>query len=93
MRLRSHLQILTIGTLLPVALFGLASTVVIAERERNLIRRGGTERTLALLTAVDAELDGYLNSLHALAGSAALAEGNLRAFHAEAVRALSLIHI
>lgn len=90
MRLRSHLQILTLGTLLPVVLFGFAATAVIAERERNLVRRGGTERTLALLTAVDAELDGYLNSLQALAGSAALSDGNLEAFHAEAVRALSL---
>lgn len=90
MRLRSHLQILTVGTLLPMVAFGLAATVIIADRERDLMLRGGTERTLALLTAVDAKLDGYLESLGALGGSSALSRDDLAAFHAEAQRALLL---
>lgn len=90
MRLRSHLQILTVGTLLPMVLFGLVATVVIAGHERDLLLRGGTERTLALLTAVDTKLDGYLESLGALAGSSALERDDLAAFHAEAYRALVL---
>lgn len=92
MRLRSHLHVLTIGTLLPVIVFGLAATAIIAERERDLLQRGATDRNRALLTAVDAELDGYRESLQALAGSSVLAAGDLEAFHAEAVRALRLQH-
>lgn len=90
MRLRSHLQILTVGTLLPVVVFGLAAGAIIAERERDLIRRGGSERTLALLTAVDAKLEGYGESLRALAGSSALSRDDLPSFHAEMSRALPI---
>lgn len=90
MRLRSHLQILTVGTLLPVVVFGLAAGAIIAERERELVRRGGSERTLALLTAVDAKLEGYIESLRALAGSSALSEDDLTTFHAEMRRALQV---
>lgn len=90
MRLRTHLHVLTIGTLLPVAVFGLVATKLIADRERDLVRRGGQERTLALLTAVDAELDGSLKSLQALATSADLSTGNLASFHEEATRAVSI---
>ncbi|MGI9038350.1 MAG: hybrid sensor histidine kinase/response regulator [Gemmatimonadota bacterium] len=90
MRLRSHLHVLTIGTLLPVIVFGLTATAVIAERERDLLQRGAADRNRALLTAVDAELDGYLESLQALAGSSALAQDDLGGFHAEAVRALRI---
>lgn len=90
MRLRSHLQILTVGTLLPLVVFGLAAAAIIAERERDLVLRGGSERTLALLTAVDAELEGYIESLHALAGSSALSQDDLATFHAEMSRALQV---
>lgn len=90
MRLRSHLQILTVGTLLPVVLFGLAAAAVIAEHERDLVLRGGSERTLALLTAVDAKLDGHIESLRALAGSSALTEDDLATFHVEMSRALQV---
>jgi len=90
MRLRSHLQILTVGTLLPVVVFGLAAAAVIAERERDLVVQGGGERTLALLTAVDATLDGHIESLRALAGSSALAQDDLATFHVEMVRALQV---
>ena len=90
MRLRSHLQILTVGTLLPVVLFGLVAAAVIADRERDLVLQGGSERTLALLTAVDAKLDGYAESLRAIAGSAALSQDDLATFHDEMGRALAI---
>lgn len=90
MRLRSHLQILTVGTLLPVVVFGLAAAAIIADRERGLVLRSGSERTLALLTAVDAKLDGYAESLQALAGSSALTQDDLITFHGEMSRALQV---
>ena len=57
MKLRSHLLVLTLGTLLPMLIFAVVASVFFARRERETFRRGATERTLALLTAVDAELE------------------------------------
>jgi signal transduction histidine kinase/CheY-like chemotaxis protein len=90
MRLRSHLLLLILATLFPLVVFGVTATVLVAQREKALFRRGATERTLALLTAVDAELRGHTNSLRALGDSRALADGDLRAFHAEARRMLAI---
>jgi signal transduction histidine kinase/CheY-like chemotaxis protein len=90
MRLRSHLLILTLGTLLPMVILGVAATALIAEREKAVFRRGATERTLALLTAVDAELSGHSTSLQALAASDRLASFDLAALHEEARRALTI---
>ena len=59
-----------------------------ARRERETFRRGATERTLALLTAVDAELSSSIATLEALAASHDLDRNGLRAFHDEAARAL-----
>ncbi len=88
MRLRSHLLWLALVTLLPMVVFGVGATALIAQRERDVFRRGAQERTLALVTAVDTELAGHLTSLRALASSAALEEGRLDAFHREATRVL-----
>jgi len=90
MRLRSHLLILTLGTLLPMVILGVAATALIAEREKAVFRRGATERTLALLTAVDAELSSHSTSLQALAGSQNLETFDLGALHDEALRAVAI---
>jgi PAS domain S-box-containing protein len=86
--LRSHLLALTLVTLLPMIAFAVVASVLFAQRERATFRRGATERTLALRTAVDAELAGSITALQALATSDDLASDNFRAFHAEATRVL-----
>ena len=88
MQLRSHLLWLTLVTLLPMVVFGISATALIAQREREVFRRGAQERTLALVTALDTELAGHLTSLRALASSEALESGHLEAFHQEATRVL-----
>src|SRR5512145_2310989 len=83
--LRSHLLVLTLVTLLPMIAFAVVASALFARRERATFQRGATERTLALLTAVDAELQGSITTLEVLATSETLTTHDLKAFHAEAV--------
>jgi signal transduction histidine kinase/CheY-like chemotaxis protein len=89
MKLRSHLSVLTLGTLLPMVVFAAIVGIVFAERERTTFRRGATERTLALITAVDAELGSSITTLEGLATARELDAGDLRGFHATASRVLA----
>jgi len=66
MKLRSHLLIVSLATLLPMALFAVAGGLVLAKREREAFQRGAIERVRALMTAVDAELRGSATALEAL---------------------------
>ena len=88
MKLRSHLLVLTLGTLLPMVVFALIALGLLAERERALFERGAKERTRALLTAIDGELGSSITALQALAASRHLDAGELREFHREAMRVL-----
>jgi signal transduction histidine kinase/ActR/RegA family two-component response regulator len=88
MTLRSHLIRLSILVVFPVALFGVGATLWIADRERDSFEEGARQRTLALLTAVDAELMGHALRLHVLAGSQNLHAGDLAGFRQEAARIL-----
>ena len=65
MKLRSRLLVLTISTLLPMIVLTAIASALFAQRERATFRRGATERTLALLTALDTELKGSIMTLQA----------------------------
>jgi PAS domain S-box-containing protein len=67
MTLRGHLLVLTLVTLLPVIAFAVIASVLFAQRERAVFQRAATERTRALVTAVDAELKSTITMLEALA--------------------------
>lgn len=88
MKLRSHLFLLVLGTLLPMVAFGILVTMLIADREEELFRKGAMERTLALLTAIDTELTSHSNSLQALASSRDLERDDLAGFWYDATRIL-----
>lgn len=88
MSLRSHLLLLTLAVLLPLALFGIGATLWVGDRERDAFEQGARQRTLALITAVDTELNGHAGTLRALASSYNLEAGNLPAFHRQAGRLL-----
>jgi signal transduction histidine kinase/ActR/RegA family two-component response regulator len=88
MSLRSHLLLLTLAVLLPLAVFGVGATLWVADRERDAFEQGARQRTLALITAVDTELGGHAGTLRALASSYNLEAGNLPAFHRQAMRLL-----
>jgi signal transduction histidine kinase/ActR/RegA family two-component response regulator len=89
MSLRSHLLLLTLAILLPLAAFGVGATMWVADRERAAFEQGARQRTLALITAVDAELKGHGKTLLGLASSYSLQVGDLPAFHRQAMRLLA----
>ena len=88
MKLRSHVQLLVIGTLLPMIVFAIYGAFWLTERERATFERGATERVRAVLTAVDLELKGNVTSLLAIASRRAIAAGDLEAIHGELASAL-----
>ena len=88
MKLRSHLFILALGTIVPVAIFAIILAVWLVDRERDAQRGGAEQQAFALLTAVDARLRGHLTTLEALASVPSLKQGNLAYFRDVADSAL-----
>jgi signal transduction histidine kinase len=86
--LHSILILLVVTALVPLLIFAIAMVVSSARSEREVFERGATERTRALITAVDAELQNSISTLEALATSNRLDSGDLRGFYDEAGRVL-----
>jgi signal transduction histidine kinase len=72
----------------PVLVFAAATGILFARSERETFREGAQKRTLALLTAVDRELERSSAALEALATSEALDSTDLVTFRSEARRVL-----
>src|SRR5262245_39097569 len=89
MKLRSHLVVLTIGTLLPMVAFAIAGASWLTERERSTFEVGATARVRAVLTALDTELRSSVTTLQALASLSDVADDDLRKAHAEMTRVLA----
>lgn len=81
--------LLTLIVLLPLAAFGVGATLWVADREREVFEQGARQRTLALVTAIDTELNSHAKTLRGLASSYSLQTGKLPAFHREAMRLLA----
>jgi signal transduction histidine kinase len=86
--LRSRLLLLVVTAFVPLLAFAVAMVILSAQGERAVFERGATERTRALLTAVDAELRSSIATLQALATSRQLEDDHLRAFYDESARVL-----
>ena len=89
MKLRSHLVVLMVGTLLPMVILAIAGALWLIERERSTFERGATERVRAVMTAVDSELRSSITTLYALAALRQVAAEDLKTVHVELVRALA----
>src|SRR5262245_49976726 len=87
MKIRSHLVILVLVTLVPVLLFGVAMVGLFARQERAAHTRGMIETSRALALTVDRELAATIAALESLATSDYLRAKNLARFEA-AMRAL-----
>ena len=88
MNIRSHLLLLAAGAMIPLLAFAVLVSVMLLERDRATVQRAASDRARAMMIAVDAELRGSVKTLEAVAASAALAAGDLQAFHVEATRLL-----
>ncbi len=89
MRLRAYLVSLALATLLPVAIFAAVVGYFLVKEQRDTFRRGAEARTLAVSTAVDAELNGSIATLLALSTLPALDDGDFAAFRVRAERILA----
>src|SRR5215471_1146263 len=85
---RSHLVAALLLTMVPLFIFSVVLIYLFVQNERTTFQRGATARTLALLTAVDAELRNSITSLEALAASRSLENDDLRSFYDDAARVL-----
>jgi len=83
--LRTLLLLLVLATGLPIAAFGLLSAASVVDREQSAYEAAIRDRNRAFMSAVDAELNGHVQTLRALAGSRALAGDDIRDFY-EAAR-------
>ena len=89
LRLRAYLVSLTLATVLPVALFAAAVGYFLVDEQRETFRYGAEARTLAVLTAVDSELEASMSILNALATLPAFDRGDLDNVRERAQRILA----
>lgn len=88
MRIRSHLLLLAFGIILPITAFSVFLTTVLVEREQRIFAEGSIERLRSTMNAIDAQVQGQITVLNAIASMRDLEEGNLAEFEAEAARVL-----
>ena len=86
--LRAHLLALVIAALTPPLIFAAAMVFLSARKEQEVFERGAIERTRALITAVDAEIQSSISTLEALATSNWLDHEDMKEFYEEAARVL-----
>ncbi len=80
MKLRSYLTLLTLATLVPVAIFAALVGANLIDQERKTFRRGAQEQVRALSTAIDAALRGSITTLTAFSLSPSLDSDDLGYF-------------
>jgi signal transduction histidine kinase/ActR/RegA family two-component response regulator len=81
--------LLAAAGILPVLLLSLALGYFLIQHEKEMFRQAAIGRTRTFLTAVDAQIEGYIGTLHALSASSSLGSGNLGSFYNEAERVLA----
>lgn len=87
--LRSKLLALAAVGVVPMVLLSLVLAYVLIDHEKQTLREAARARNHTFLTAVDAQIRGYLGTLRALASSASLEAGDFTTFDAEARRVLA----
>ena len=86
--LRYRLIVLVLAAIIPLVVFAVAMIVRLGQEERATFQRGATERTRALITAIDAELRSSIATLEALATSPSLTAGQMDVFRERSERVL-----
>jgi signal transduction histidine kinase len=88
--LKTRLLLLVAVALLPVVVFAVAGLVVLGRQQLEQAQRAMVERTRAVLSAVDNELQASIAAAEMLALSRELERGELTRFYEEAQRAVRL---
>ncbi|MCE3608134.1 ATP-binding protein [Massilia sp. P8910] len=87
MRIRTYLFLMAAGILVPVVLFAGLALDMLQNAERDAALRGLKETANSIALLVDRELYSAEAGLRVLGGSPSLADGDLKAFDAQARRA------
>ncbi|NHZ81295.1 response regulator [Massilia sp. CCM 8695] len=87
MRIRTYLFLMAAGILVPVVVFAGLALDMLQNAEREAALRGLRETSNSIALLVDRELYSAEAALRVLGGSPSLAEGDLKAFYAQARRA------
>jgi signal transduction histidine kinase/ActR/RegA family two-component response regulator len=87
--LRSRLVLLAAAGILPVLVLSLALGYFLIQHEKEMFRQSALGRSRTFLTAVDAQVGGYIGTLHALSASSSLEDDELSVFYDEAGRVLA----
>ena len=89
MRLRTALILLTLATAIPIVAFALlAAGLVVSQENENFVSVAKT-RNRATMSAIDAEVQGAINTLAALSVGRTLRGGDLQIFHGLAQQVLA----
>lgn len=89
MRIRSHLLLFAFAVILPVAAFSVFLTALLVDGEQRTFAEGAIARMRSTMNAVDAQVQGQITALNALAALEELERDDLEAFRVEADRVLS----
>src|SRR5258705_5157964 len=89
MKIRSHLDLLALGAMVPLLVISVIAGWGLVQHERETFQREALGRARSAMSAVDAELRGSITTMHALTVSKNIETGDLRAFHAEVQRVLA----
>ena len=85
---RARHYLVALGALAPFAAAAVLLAVQVIEDGRVMVVTEALGRARAIMTAVDAELEGHIRTVEALASSRNLEKGDVRAFYDESVRVL-----
>ena len=88
MRLQTRLYLLVAGAVVPLVILAVILGAILVDHERTTFQRLAMDRNRAVMTAVDAELNGHITTLTAVAASSHIATGDLRSFQGELGRVL-----
>jgi len=84
MRLRTSLFVLLLATAIPLTVFSVLVTSTLLRQQYDSFVSAIKDRNRAFMTAVDAEANGHIASVLAVAALPSLVQDNLQRFHAEA---------
>src|SRR5262245_12028065 len=87
MRLRSNLILLVIATALPLVVLAVLASYLLVSHEQANFAGAVKDRNRAFMSAVDAELQGHVTTLLALASMRSIVQGDLEAVHDDLVAA------
>jgi signal transduction histidine kinase len=88
-RLRSRLVLLAAASIVPVLLLSVVLEYFLIQHEKDTFRQAAVDRNRTFLTALDAQIEGYMGILRALGTSSSLESGRLDAFYDESTRVLA----